>query len=220
MKVTEHVEHLLRQGRKPKELIDLGFPKSVVSRVRRRLREEKAAKEAKMPRETNLAKRHRETVAEPRDSMAAIEQKMDSVEKDLQRLGSLMNALPEVTILATAARKLGSYRHETCPYQKDGVCTLWTWSSEDDIPPGVGEPVAADERQSEWYIKPSALYCALCPIPFEERLDDVEDKLVGNPLWGARDITCDGCGSKGLVAIKIMCTKCRRETYFGWWPEK
>ena len=37
MKVTEHVERLLRQGRKPKELIELGFPKSVVTRVRRQM---------------------------------------------------------------------------------------------------------------------------------------------------------------------------------------
>ena len=35
MKVTEQVEHLLQQGRKPKELVELGFPKSVVTRVRR-----------------------------------------------------------------------------------------------------------------------------------------------------------------------------------------
>jgi len=42
MKVTEHVEHLLRQGRKPGEFIELGFPKSVVTRVRRQLREQKA----------------------------------------------------------------------------------------------------------------------------------------------------------------------------------
>ena len=40
MKITEHVEHLLRQRRKPKELIELGFPKRVVTRVRRQLREE------------------------------------------------------------------------------------------------------------------------------------------------------------------------------------
>ena len=41
MRVTEHVAHLLRQGRKPKELIELGFPKRVVTRVRRQLRDEK-----------------------------------------------------------------------------------------------------------------------------------------------------------------------------------
>lgn len=39
MKVTEHVEHLLRQGKKPNELVELGFPRQVVTRVRRRLRE-------------------------------------------------------------------------------------------------------------------------------------------------------------------------------------
>ena len=41
MKTTEHVEYLLRQGRKPKELVELGFPKQVVTRVRRQLREER-----------------------------------------------------------------------------------------------------------------------------------------------------------------------------------
>ncbi len=33
MKVTEHVEQLLRQGHKPKELEELGFPKRVITRV-------------------------------------------------------------------------------------------------------------------------------------------------------------------------------------------
>jgi hypothetical protein len=43
MKVTEHVEHLLRQGHKPKELVALGFSKRVVTRARRRLKEERAS---------------------------------------------------------------------------------------------------------------------------------------------------------------------------------
>jgi len=43
MKVTEHIEHLLRQGRKPKELVELGFPKQVITRVRRQLEVEKTA---------------------------------------------------------------------------------------------------------------------------------------------------------------------------------
>ena len=41
MKVIEHVEHLLRQGQKPKEPVELGFPRPVVSRVRRQLAEGK-----------------------------------------------------------------------------------------------------------------------------------------------------------------------------------
>jgi len=47
MKVTEHIEHLLRQGRSPKELVELGFAKSVVTRVRRRLTEEKTGVQRK-----------------------------------------------------------------------------------------------------------------------------------------------------------------------------
>ena len=51
MKVTKHVEHLLRQGRKPKELIELGFPKSIVTKVRRQLRKEKTIPQTKMRQE-------------------------------------------------------------------------------------------------------------------------------------------------------------------------
>ena len=47
MKVTTHVDYLLRQGRSPKELVELGFRKSVVTRVRRQLREEKTALQPK-----------------------------------------------------------------------------------------------------------------------------------------------------------------------------
>ena len=38
----------MKQGRGPKELVELGFPRQVVTRVRRRLREEKASQQAKV----------------------------------------------------------------------------------------------------------------------------------------------------------------------------
>jgi len=41
MKVTVHIEKLLREGRKPAELVELGFPKAIVTRVRRQLRQGK-----------------------------------------------------------------------------------------------------------------------------------------------------------------------------------
>lgn len=49
MRTTEHVEYLLRQGKKPEELVELGLPKSVVTSVRRRLRDEKAALQTTAP---------------------------------------------------------------------------------------------------------------------------------------------------------------------------
>lgn len=50
MKVIKHVEQLLRHGKKPKELVELGFPKSVATRVRRQLRGEKAITRARIPK--------------------------------------------------------------------------------------------------------------------------------------------------------------------------
>jgi len=43
MKTREHAEYLLKQGKKPKELVELGFPKALVTRIRRQLSENKAS---------------------------------------------------------------------------------------------------------------------------------------------------------------------------------
>ena len=72
MKVTEHVEHLLKQGRKPKELVESGFPKSVVTRVRRQLGKEKAAPQTKVPGGTAQAEGHLQSPAESSEKMAAV----------------------------------------------------------------------------------------------------------------------------------------------------
>jgi len=219
MKVTDHVEQLLRQGHRRKELIELGFPKSLVTRVRRRLRKEKAALETKVQEGMEQAESHVQSLPESPEKMASVWHKLQSLANDLQRIDSVVKALSGVTVLIAAAQELGTYMSGICPYQKDGLCTLHTWSSEGDIPRGIGEPVG--DENSEWYIKPSLLYCAMCVIPLEDRIDNVENKTSDNPLSGARhQITCKSCGSKGWIAAKIMCTKCQRETYLGWWPEK
>lgn len=61
MKVTKHVEQLLRQGRKAKELVELGFTKSVVTRVRRQLKQEKATPQTKVPEVTTQAETRAES---------------------------------------------------------------------------------------------------------------------------------------------------------------
>ena len=221
MKVTEHVEHLLRQGRKPKELIEFGFPKSVVTKVRRQLREKKAAADTKAPGVMAQAETHVQSLPESPEKMAALWQKLQSMARDLQKVDSLAESLPEVTALMAAAQQLGTYRREFCPYEKDGLCTLEAWESEDEVPQGIGEPAATGNEKLEWYLKPSPFYCAMCTAPLENRIDDVEDKVSADPLSGARDqITCDGCGSKGWIATAIKCTKCGRITYWGWSPKK
>jgi ribosomal protein L37E len=221
VKVTEHVERLLRQGKKPKELVELGFPKRVVTRVHRQLRKEKTAVQTKVPEVAPQTKTQLQTPPESPEEIATIWQKVQSMANDLQRIDSLTQALSEVTVLMVAALEFGIYRHETCPYQKDGFCYRQTWSSQDEIPQGIGEPVLVGDENPEWHVKPSPFYCAMCSAPLEDHIDDLEDKLSGDPLSGAKhQFTCNSCGSKGWIAAKIKCAKCGHETYRGWWPEK
>jgi hypothetical protein len=201
MKVSKHVEKLLRQGRKPKELIELGFSKSIVTRIHRQLRKEKVALEGKVPKQLAQAETQLLTPPESPDTIATIWQKVQSMANDLETIDILVKALPEVTVLIAATRHLGTFRRETCSYVKDGLCTLDTWSSEDEVPQGIGEPVLVENEKPEWYVKPSPFYCVMCTTPLENRIDDIEDKASDDPLWGARyQITCENCGTKGWVA--------------------
>jgi len=72
MKVTEHVERLLRQGKRPKELVELGFSKSVVTRVSRRLREEKAVSQKQVRSGAPQADTQLQTSPESPETMATI----------------------------------------------------------------------------------------------------------------------------------------------------
>lgn len=221
MKAAEHVELLLRKGRRPKELVELGFPKRVVTRVRRQLRKEKTAVQTKVPEVAPQAETQLQTPPESPETITTIWQKVQSMANDLQRIDSLIKALSEVSSVTAAAQRLGTYRREDCPYHKDGFCRLWTWESQDEIPKGIGEPVRVGDENPEWYVKPSIFYCAMCTAPIEYRVDDIELDALGTPLWRARDqITCENCGSKGWIATRVKCTKCGRETYWGWVPKK
>jgi len=189
--------------------------------MRRRLREEKATSEKKVPKGAPQVENQLQTPPESPDRIAAVEQKLQSMATDMQKVDSLVKSQSEVTVLIAAAQQLGTYRREICPYQKDGLCTLETWISEDEIPQGIGEPVLVENEKPEWYIKPSPFHCVMCTSPLENRIDDIEDKASDDPLWGARyQITCNSCGSKGWIATAIKCTKCGRETYWGWRPKK
>ena len=221
MKVTDHVERLLRQGRKSKELVELGFPKSVVTRVRRRLRKEKATLGGRVPERMPRVESHLELLAPSTRETAQMEQQLAPDHGEPQDSMKPVDALRNLRGLVAAARDFGEYKCDTCPYEKDGICTLWTWPSQGEIPRDIGEPVLGENGKSEWHVRPSPFYCALCTACVEGRLDGVESEVHANPLSGAEyQITCNGCGSKGWIAVAIKCTKCGRETYWGWFPKK
>jgi len=139
MKVTEHVELLLRQGHKPRELVELGFSKNAVSRARRKLKKEKAAKKAEVPGQQVREDHHApESVSDSTD-MTRVLQKLES--------------------------------------------------------------------------------CESCYQELKARLDNLEACLKGTPALGlGQRFKCD-CGATGFVAIHVQCTKCGKETWWGYFPK-
>jgi len=149
VKVTEHVEHLLRQGRKPKELIELGFPKSVVTRVRWQLREEKKASQPKTEKGKGGGESHSQSTVTPLVETTPVQPGPGSLENKVRQLDSRVEVL---------------------------------------------EAISAE-------------------------LDDIETRLDGTPALGLKHhFKCD-CGASGFVALHIKCTKCGRESWWGWFPE-
>ena len=53
----------------------------------------------------------------------------------------------------------------------------------------------------------------------EERTKEALEITKSNFSYNLReDFKCESCGSKGLVAIHIRCTRCDEESWWGWWP--
>jgi len=131
MKVTEHVELLLRQGHKPRELIQLGFSKNVVSRVRRKLKMEKAAEGVKVPAERVRENAHAKESVSASSDMTQVLQKLESLESKIQQLESRVEALEalgaeleniETRINGTPA--LGLKHHFRCDCGSSGFVAL------------------------------------------------------------------------------------------------
>lgn len=138
MKVTEHVENLLRRGRKPKELLQLGFPKSVVTMVRRQLREEKKAQRDKFPKgEKKLKEEQHEPTALP--TQMAMQQDLLFLQGEVHKV--------------------------------------------------------------------------------KEQIVVVEATLDGTPALGLKNRFQCNCGASGFVALRVQCTKCGKETWWGWFPK-
>jgi hypothetical protein len=93
MKITEHVEQLLRQGRKPKELIELGFPKLVITRVRRRLEEEKRASQPRTEKGKGREESHSQSTVTLHVETAPVQLKLGSLESKIQQLESQVETL-------------------------------------------------------------------------------------------------------------------------------
>ena len=125
MKVTEHVELLLRQGRKPKELVELGFPKQVVTRVRRRLKEKATlqAKRGKGGVEAESRPQSAVTTAVEAQS-GSLENKVKELEKRVQAVEALQVDLEELQNCLDGTPALGLKSHYKCDCGVSGYVAL------------------------------------------------------------------------------------------------
>lgn len=80
MKVIQHVKQLLRQGKKPRELRELGFSKVAITRARRQLKEERASERAGTPKQGYDSTSRGQTqspVAKDKVDLAQLEDEVD-----------------------------------------------------------------------------------------------------------------------------------------------
>lgn len=56
---------------------------------------------------------------------------------------------------------------------------------------------------------------------YEEYVDKIIAELDSSPLIGVKErFKCSSCGSSGLLAVKLRCTQCNSETWWGWHPKQ
>ena len=100
MNQFEHIAYLLKQGKKPKDIVELGFSKRVVTRIFRKLKEEKRATRKESER---TAFSSNET---PPLDAAIKPSELASLKEQIQRLESRIKALEKQCVeLKRAGRR-------------------------------------------------------------------------------------------------------------------
>jgi chromosome segregation ATPase len=52
-----------------------------------------------------------------------------------------------------------------------------------------------------------------------DQVQEISEKLRNTPVYDMRELfQCNVCDSHGLCAIRVKCTECGRENWWGWWP--
>ena len=54
-----------------------------------------------------------------------------------------------------------------------------------------------------------------------DQVEEISEKLRNTPVYDMREVfQCNVCDSHGLCAIRVKCTECGRENWWGWWPKQ
>lgn len=71
-------------------------------------------------------------------------------------------------------------------------------------------------------VNPATLKATIQQIQnVSSQVEVISEGLRGTAGYNLNKVfTCSACGSVGVVAIKVKCTKCGQENWWGWWPKK
>jgi hypothetical protein len=71
-------------------------------------------------------------------------------------------------------------------------------------------------------ISPAQFKAAMQQIQnVSSQVEIITDGLRGTAGYNLnKTFKCNSCGSLGVVAVKVKCTKCGLENWWGWWPKK
>jgi len=150
MKTTEHVRKLLESGHGAKELVELGFSKTAVTRAKRQLKKEKATCPTAAPVQPVEVQKCAPVTVPNLENASKAQQRLESLEQTIQAM------------------------HERCDALETQV----------------------------------------------EKIKEFKVRVTGTPALGLKKhFKCD-CGASGFVALRIKCTTCDKETWWGWFPKK
>ena len=97
MKTIQQIEQLLRKGKKPKELLELGFSKRAITSARRQLKKEKSEVKPVISKKPELEKYGQLRVV-PVEDMEPAQQRLAAVESYLGELNARVELLEAVKV--------------------------------------------------------------------------------------------------------------------------
>jgi len=167
---------LLTEGKSSAEIIGMGYKAGTVYGAQRKWRQgqvktrltgdsPKATQHPSHPAKTSVSPVTDEIESDPEIVRLKKEIRKAELEKELGR-AKMPSA---VMVLVAAAKEIGELNFNCCPHNEDGICTVWSWNTEEEFPDGIAEPVYDD--QGVCGIEPSVLYCAICPIRLEHTVE-------------------------------------------------
>jgi hypothetical protein len=162
--------------------------------------------------------------------IAKLEREKYEATTPIERSKELATLMANMTIIQDGGRE----KMKVCVYFNADHCDLYGWRDRptDSVPPGE-----VFFKDGWWVIRPDPIACAACSnyiaptviteIQLDEKtseisqtLDSQKTSLDNTPTHNLRNRFCCDCGAKGLVAVKVKCTRCGAEDWWGWHPPK